>query len=114
MKMERSLVAALALGLAACGGSESDNVMAPDGNALTPAQVDAALGPEVANEAGNQLDAPGPANTVQEQPPVEQSAPAAPARRAPPPPAPAPAAKADEPEDHSGHVMPAEDAGNEQ
>lgn len=50
---------ALLFGLAACSQSDSDNVMAASANALTPAQVDLALGPEIPNTAG---DAVEPAN----------------------------------------------------
>lgn len=50
----RLIIAALTvLVVAACSQSDSDNVMAASGNALTPAQVDLALGPELANTAGN-------------------------------------------------------------
>jgi len=43
---KRALIAALALAGGACGQGNSDNVMAPQSNALTPAEVNAALGPE--------------------------------------------------------------------
>lgn len=50
----RLIIAALTvLVVAACSQSDSDNVMAASGNALTPAQVDLALGPELASNAGN-------------------------------------------------------------
>jgi hypothetical protein len=39
-------VVALAIAGAACSQGNSDNVMAPQSNALTPAEVNAALGPE--------------------------------------------------------------------
>ena len=52
--------AVLVVAAAACGGGDSANVMAAQGNALSPAQVDLALGPEVANAAANELD-PGSA-----------------------------------------------------
>ncbi len=42
----------LAIAAAACSQGNSDNVMSPDGNALTPAEVNAALGPEVTNTPG--------------------------------------------------------------
>ena len=35
-----------ATAVASCGQANSDNVMAPQSNALTPAEVNAALGPE--------------------------------------------------------------------
>jgi hypothetical protein len=40
---------ALALAASACSQGNSDNVMSPDANALDPADVNAALGPEVTN-----------------------------------------------------------------
>ncbi len=43
---KRVVIAALALAGAACSQGNSDNVMAPQSNALTPAEVNAALGPE--------------------------------------------------------------------
>ena len=46
MVAKRVVIAALALAGAACGQGNSDNVMAPQSNALTPAEVNAALGPE--------------------------------------------------------------------
>jgi hypothetical protein len=42
-------VAALAIAAAACNQGNSDNVMSPQANALEPADVNAALGPEVTN-----------------------------------------------------------------
>lgn len=59
-----TIAAAAALALAACGQSGSDNVMASSANALTPAQVDLALGPELANSAGNGLDSSNEANSA--------------------------------------------------
>lgn len=44
---------ALAFFAAACGLGDSENVMAQRANALTPEQVDAALGPELANVVDN-------------------------------------------------------------
>ncbi len=49
---------------AACGGSNSDNVMSPEANALEPADVNAALGPEVTtttdmNATANDMNAAG-------------------------------------------------------
>jgi hypothetical protein len=40
---------ALALAVAGCSQGNSDNVMSPEANALEPADVNAALGPEVTN-----------------------------------------------------------------
>jgi hypothetical protein len=40
---------ALAIAAAACGQGNSDNVMSPEANALQPADVNAALGPEDMN-----------------------------------------------------------------
>lgn len=94
--LKRTALAALALGLAACGQGDGGNVMGAGANSLTPAQVDAALGPEVANEAGNALDNAGDANAADAD---DQPATAAPAdRRAAPRAAPEPA---DEPEDNA-------------
>lgn len=50
-KLKRGAVAALAIAAASCGGGGSDNVMSPQANALSPAEVDAALGPETGNTA---------------------------------------------------------------
>lgn len=38
--------------------------MAPHANALIPAQVDLALGPEMTNAAGNQFDSPSDVNAI--------------------------------------------------
>ena len=81
-------LAALALGLGGCGQGDTGNVMGAGANSLTPAQVDAALGPEVANEAGNALNVPGDANAVAagDRPAAAEPAarrPAAPARSGP-------------------------------
>ncbi|MGN6155566.1 MAG: hypothetical protein ACTHN4_07510 [Sphingomicrobium sp.] len=40
---------ALALAATGCSQGNSDNVMSPEANALQPADVNAALGPEVTN-----------------------------------------------------------------
>ncbi|HEX2803663.1 MAG TPA: hypothetical protein VHN55_06740 [Sphingomicrobium sp.] len=45
--------AALATAAAACSQSSSDNVMAPEANALDPADVNAALGPEITTPETN-------------------------------------------------------------
>ncbi len=63
---------ALAIGASACGQGNSGNVMAPEANALTPAEVDAALGPEVtatpdANTTGNDLDETDAANNAADE-----------------------------------------------
>jgi hypothetical protein len=42
-------IAGLAVAAAACGQGSTDNVMAADANALTPAEINAALGPETVN-----------------------------------------------------------------
>ncbi len=57
-------VAGLAIAAAACGGGSSDNVMSPEANTLEPADVNAALGPEVTNTtdmniAANDVNAAG-------------------------------------------------------
>lgn len=49
--MKRFLVIALAAAAGACGQGSSDNVMSPEANALSPADVNAALGPEATNTA---------------------------------------------------------------
>jgi hypothetical protein len=50
MKVARTAAfLALALAASACSQGNSDNVMSPDANALDPADVNAALGPEVTN-----------------------------------------------------------------
>ena len=46
MKLSRMFAVAGVLAASACGQGNSDNVMAPQSNALTPAEVNAALGPE--------------------------------------------------------------------
>ena len=64
------VAAAVVLALAGCNQDDSDNVMAAQVNALTPAQVNLALGPEVTGTPGNQLNpsngmnAVNPANAV--------------------------------------------------
>lgn len=79
-----TIAAAAGLALAACGRSGSDNVMASSANALTPAQVDLALGPELANTEGdalnsaNAVNSAGPANEVEaadEQDALDESVP---------------------------------------
>src|SRR5687768_6882887 len=58
---------ALMLAIAACGSGDGA-IMGEGANALTPEQVDAALGPEIANEAGV------PANTADAQAVEERDA----------------------------------------
>jgi len=87
------------LALAACGQSDSGNVMADSPNALSPEQVDAALGPEPANDS-NAL--PSEANAVEVEEvaaDVEESAAPAEPRRAAPAPEPA-----EEPEPEANNV----------
>ena len=48
---------ALACAAAACSQGNSDNVMAPEANALEPAEVNAALGPEVTNSTDMNMTA---------------------------------------------------------
>jgi len=69
--MKSGAIVGLAIGAAACGQGNSDNVMAPEANALSPAEVDAALGPEVtqtaqANVAETETNAAGPSNETAE------------------------------------------------
>jgi hypothetical protein len=49
--MKKLAVLGLALAAAGCGQGNSDNVMSPEANAVTPAQVNAALGPETSGTA---------------------------------------------------------------
>jgi L-ascorbate metabolism protein UlaG (beta-lactamase superfamily) len=63
----------LALFAASCGRGDSNNVMAHQANALDPAQVDLALGPEIGNtdtdtdangvEAANEVNAVDPVDS---------------------------------------------------
>ena len=62
--LKSAAVVALAVAAAACGQGNSDNVMAPEANALQPADINAALGPEVTNTtdlnmATNDMNATG-------------------------------------------------------
>jgi hypothetical protein len=82
----------VSLALAACGQGDSGNVMAPDVNALSPAQIDAALGPEVVNTDGNAAVAATNATAVESIPANDAPAP----ESAPPEPEPA-SQPADEP-----------------
>jgi hypothetical protein len=70
-------IAALAIAAAACGQGNSDNVMSPQANALQPADVNAALGPEEMNatdlnDAADNLNGIG--NGVTNSPAVTESA----------------------------------------
>lgn len=66
-----TIAGAAALALAGCGQSGSDNVMASSANALTPQQVDLALGPELSNttvnglDSSNEVNSSAPANAVE-------------------------------------------------
>ena len=52
MHLSKSVAATvLALAAAACSQGNSDNVMSPEANALEPAEINAALGPEIATNA---------------------------------------------------------------
>lgn len=59
-----TIAAAAVLALAACGQSGSDNVMASSANALTPEQVDLALGPELSNATDNGLESSNEVNSA--------------------------------------------------
>ena len=52
---KRIAVLTLCLAGVGCGQGNSDNVMAPQSNALTPAEVDAALGPETPVAVDNNM-----------------------------------------------------------
>ena len=98
--MRLAALAALTLASAACGQGDSDNVMAPSANALSPAQVDAALGPEISNAEAIEPETVNAADTSVPSQPVESAEPApAPARN-----------EADEaPADEPAEETPAED-----
>jgi hypothetical protein len=70
MKLVQLVV--LALAAASCGGGDSDNVMASQLNALDPAQVDRALGPEIATADANGAETADEVNAVD---PVEPTTP---------------------------------------
>jgi hypothetical protein len=62
MKSGIALIAvALGLALSACSQGNSDNVMSPEANALAPADVNAALGPEVTNTPDTNVSTNGEA-----------------------------------------------------
>lgn len=69
MKLAATL--AIVLGSAACSQSDSDNVMGASANALTPAQVDLALGPEIPNSAGSAVDSVNEADATASENAVE-------------------------------------------
>lgn len=58
------IVVSAGLALVGCNQSDSGNVMASHANALTPAQVDLALGPEIANASVNQSEPVNDVNAV--------------------------------------------------
>ncbi len=51
-----TIVAAAAIAAAGCSQGNSDNVMSPEANALTPVEVNEALGPETANATDLNVD----------------------------------------------------------
>ncbi len=62
--MNKLAIVLVAVAAAGCSQGNSDNVMSPEQNAVTPAQVNEALGPEVTNTtdlniAGNDMNAVG-------------------------------------------------------
>ena len=73
-------VGALALALAACGQDDAGNVMASNTNALSPEQVDLALGPEIANateiepEQSDEVNAAAPLDSPGGAPRAETAA----------------------------------------
>lgn len=73
----------VSLALAACGQGDSGNVLAPDVNALSPAQIDAALGPE--NGAIGVNEAESVNGTTGDAVATESAAASARPRPAPPP-----------------------------
>ena len=68
---------ACAMAAAACSQGNSDNMMSPDANALEPADVNAALGAEVANTPDandmNALDNGVDNEAEPDEPPAENS-----------------------------------------
>lgn len=67
-------IVALAIGAAACGQGNSDNVMSPEANALQPADVNAALGPEDVNASDLNMTANNMDTSVTNSPAVTESA----------------------------------------
>ena len=55
MTFGRSVAVSLMALVAACSQGNSDNVMAPQSDALTPAEVNAALGPEAPVAVDNNM-----------------------------------------------------------
>ena len=55
--LKLSAAAAVAIAAAACSQGNSDNVMSPQANALTPAEVNEALGPETSNSTDLNISA---------------------------------------------------------
>lgn len=105
MRIKRfASVVLVSLALAACGQGDSGNVMAPDVNSLSAAQIDAALGPEVAGNAGNAAEATNDVTAV-------ESAPAEAAQR---PTRPEPTAPEPEPEAEPADDTPTDDNRAEQ
>lgn len=83
-RLAMSLVAAVvALGATACSQG-GENVMAQEANALTPAQVDAALGPEIGNEAVGTVNEALEDNALETREAVEAAEGAEPSRPARP------------------------------
>jgi hypothetical protein len=76
MISKTSAIVALAIAAAACGQGNSDNVMSPEANALQPADVNAALGPEDMNATDLNMtnDMNGVGATVTNSPAVTESA----------------------------------------
>lgn len=67
-------ILALAIAAAACGQGNSDNVMSPEANALQPADVNAALGPEDVNATDLNMTANDMNTVVTNSPAVTESA----------------------------------------
>jgi len=62
---------ALMLAIAACGSGDEDALMGAGANALTPQQVDAALGPELGNEGDLPENESLPENALVESEAIE-------------------------------------------
>lgn len=74
MRINRFVSAvALSLAAAACGQGDSDNVMASGANGLSPAQVDAALGPEASNTTENEAETSNAADSASPYRPLNVS-----------------------------------------
>jgi hypothetical protein len=76
-KLSLGLAVVLAGATGACSQGNSDNVMSPEANALEPADVNAALGPEVtttdANLAANDINAVDNSSTNSTAPALRSS-----------------------------------------